>query len=250
MEIADSRAGFYFGLAIEAFLACAVTFLLVVGAPGNLVGLMLFAALGWGGLIVLWLAFSVRLHADERGLRGRIGLAQVDLAWSEVADVKLLLGRLKLRLADGREWNLQLPNLAPDEAIEKIWTLMGKTVRVLERPREQYAIPRGVETYLALERSATELRCVNVMVGGPDAEDVARAARTLLVRAADENRWDPSFSGRIKVLVSALRTPISPALDALMSRALDGARQDLAARGWTVSGGASFTLSWQVMGRT
>jgi hypothetical protein len=77
---------------------------------------------------------------------------------------------------------------------------------------------------------------------------VAQAARVLVVRAADEQRWNPEFTGRIVVQVSALRTPIAPPLQPLMDAAIAGARADLAARGWTVLGGAAFTLDWKVMG--
>lgn len=116
-------------------------------------------------------------------------------------------------------------------------------------PPARYAIPSGVETHVALHKTASsELTCVNVLVGGNKLEDVARAARILALRAADENRWDPTFTGKIRILVSARRTPDSDGIRPLMDAAISGARDDLSKKGWTVAGGASFDLGWSFTG--
>jgi hypothetical protein len=251
VEIADSRGGLWAGLVVEAGLVGMGIFGLVVGVP--LVGSVLLAATLWGGLIAVWFAFSVRLHADGEGLRGRVGFERLELRWAEVAEIRPYLGQLLLELADGSQRKFRAPNWSPENAAGALETLRrGGVVRIVDdlpkRPSQRYAIPRGVETHLALEKSATELLCVNVLVGGDDLDDVARASRILAVRAADENRWDPTFSGHIRLLVSALRTPVTPAFSAQMETALEGARADLKQRGWSVAGGKPFELGWKMMG--
>jgi hypothetical protein len=86
MEIADGRGGLWAGLVIEAGLLGMALVAMILGLP--VIGLALVTALLWSGLIVLWLAFSVRLRADERGLRGRLGFDEVDFVWPDVSELR------------------------------------------------------------------------------------------------------------------------------------------------------------------
>lgn len=136
-------------------------------------------------------------------------------------------------------------NVSADEVVARPSSSQGGGDRV---PPARYPIPSGVETHLALHKTGSELSCVNVLVGGNKLDDVARAARILALRAADENRWDPTFTGKIRILVSARRTPDSDGIRPLMDAAISGARDDLSKKGWRVTGGAAFDLGWSLTG--
>jgi hypothetical protein len=251
MVIAHSRGGLWAGLAVEAFIVAMAIFGLVVGIP--VAALLLVGAGLWGGLIALWFAFTVRLEADERGLRGRLGLNRVDWQWREIErSYAVLEPQLRIVLADGTVESFLVPNMTAQSAADCLEVLReGGVVRVIHHrtgpSKERYPIPRSVRTYLALEKLDHALLQVNVLLDGPNLADLAKAARVLAVRAADEHRWDPTFTGKVNMLVSNLEPPDMDALRPLMEEALAGARRDLGERGWTVLGGAAFSLSWEVM---
>lgn len=94
---------------------------------------------GFGALLVaggIWLPamflLSGALELDRHGLRGRVGLRQLHLAWPDVAEVRLLRGRrgqamelmLGLRDAEGRHRRIMLPNWYEHE-LEALATMIA-----------------------------------------------------------------------------------------------------------------------------
>jgi hypothetical protein len=248
MEIGSAHAR-----QVQLVIACLLAGFLVLGLllHGPNAGVMLFSALMFGIALVASFAGRVRLVADGKGLRGKLGFSAIDLSWKDIEriDVVPRAPALILGLQEGKRMKIIVPNLPIEDVVDRMnfWK-RGGVERVIDVPPPRYPIPTGVETYLALEKKDDQLLCVNVLVGGAKIEDVAKAARVLAVRAADENRWDASFSGKIRLLLSSLRTPISEKLKPLMDAAIAGAREDLQKKGWTVVGGTPFSLSWEVTG--
>lgn len=249
MLIADSRGGLYAALVVEAAIAAAGVFSVVERL--GILGPVALVALLWGGLIAVWFSSRVHLTVDDQGLRGKTGFSRLELDWRDVERIEPMKHTIRLTTRDGRELALRVPNLRVADVAERMasWK-SGGVERTAEAPPPRYPIPRGVETHLALEKRAAELVRVDVLVAGPNVDAVGKAARVLAVRAADEHRWEPTFSGKIRVLVSALRTPIASEteLTKQMDAAIAGARDDLAKKGWTVIGGARFELEWTLMG--
>ena len=229
----------------------------------------------WGGLLALSFCASVFVRADGRGLSGRVGFARIDIRWQDVVELRLFGGHtgpgaLQLKLTPearqrldgaprahlpGFDLALRLPGLVPEQACAQLLALRQAGEREADprashKPSDRWAVPAGVEVYLGLEKSPPPqtLLSVRVFLGGRDIDAVAAAARVLAVRAADENRWDAMFTGKIEVVVSAQRTPISPALRQKMDDAVAGARQEIAKRDWTVVGGAALHVTWTTMG--
>src|SRR5512140_1843931 len=116
MEIADSRGGLYAGLVVEAAIVGMGICAAVMGMP--VLGSVFVAATLWGGLIALSFWASVRLHADEDGLRGRIGFESLELRWAEVARIRPYLGQILVELADGSQRKIRVPNWSPEVAAD------------------------------------------------------------------------------------------------------------------------------------
>ena len=146
-------------------------------------------------------------------------------------------------------WIAMRPRDVPSDVADDLASLP-------ERARQSR--PLAVETPLASEpeidddafasalvvRTEAGLR-IDAMVGAPEASSVATNATRFVLQLAAKHRWDPEFSGTIRVLVIPTLTPDNEPVRRAMDEAIGALRQTIADRGWRTVKGDAITLSWE-----